>query len=84
MKEATGELSGTVITVVAIAAVAAIFTVFILPAIRNGLTARTKCASAVCPSACTTDTCQCTYVNVDDNGVQKGTETITCDNPNLK
>ena len=37
MKEATGELSGTVITVVAIAAVAAIFTAIVLPIIRNNI-----------------------------------------------
>ena len=83
MKEATGELSGTVITVVAIAAVAAIFTAFILPAIRGGLTSRTKCASAICPSSCADDKCTCTYYPVDETtGVQGDPETIVCDNPN--
>ena len=35
MKDATGELSTTVITIVAIAAIASLFVVFILPIVRN-------------------------------------------------
>lgn len=46
MKEATGELSGTVITVVAIAAVAAIFTIVILPIIRRSIALTTACSAA--------------------------------------
>lgn len=46
MKEATGELSGTVITVVAIAAVAAIFTAFILPSIKRSIRLTTACQAA--------------------------------------
>lgn len=38
MKDATGELSTTVITIVAIAAVAAIFTIFVLPSLKDKLT----------------------------------------------
>ena len=46
MKEATGELSGTVITVVAIAAVLVIFTTIILPMIRRNIALSTACSSA--------------------------------------
>lgn len=46
MKEATGELSGTVITVVAIAAVAAIFTLLILPIIKTNIALTTACSNA--------------------------------------
>ena len=77
MKEATGELSGTVITVVAIAAVAAIFTVFILPIIQSSLEARTQCAAAICnKSQCGQDaSCSCTKAD--------GSGNITCANPYL-
>ena len=47
MKEATGELSTTVIAVVAIAAIAAIFTAFILPGLKGTILAKTHCASAI-------------------------------------
>lgn len=46
MKEATGELSGTVITVVAIAAVAAIFTLILLPMMKRSIALTTACSSA--------------------------------------
>ena len=78
MKEATGELSGTVITVVAIAAVAAIFTVIVLPIVRNAIKTRTMCATASCPAGCTEKTCNCTYV--DENG---SSQEVVCDNPNI-
>ena len=41
MKEATGELSTTVITVIAIAAVAGLFYAFVWPAIQKSIAART-------------------------------------------
>ncbi len=41
MKEATGELSTTVITVIAIAAVAGLFYAFVWPAIQRSIAART-------------------------------------------
>ncbi len=47
MKEATGELSTTVITVVAIAAILSLFTVFLYPSLKNAIRARTYCAQAV-------------------------------------
>lgn len=46
MKEATGELSGTVITVVAIAAVAAVFTMILLPMLKRNIALTTACNSA--------------------------------------
>ena len=61
MKEATGELNMTVVTVVAIAAVAAFFYAFVWPSIKNSINSATKCSSAICPSTCTTGTCQCVY-----------------------
>ncbi len=61
MKEATGELSTTVIAVVAIAAVAAIFTVFVLPLIKNNIKQKTRCASATCSPTCTNGFMTCTY-----------------------
>lgn len=45
MKEATGELSTTVITVVAIAAVVAIFTAFLLPTLRSQIALTQACNS---------------------------------------
>ena len=78
MKEATGELSGTVITVVAIAAVAAIFTVFVLPTIRTTISRRTKCPDADCSACAATEkTCMCKYY--DENNKE---ESLRCDNPN--
>lgn len=47
MKEATGELSTTVITVVAIAAILSLFTVFLYPSLKSAIRARTYCAQAV-------------------------------------
>ena len=61
MKEATGELSTTVIAVVAIAAVAAIFTAFILPSIRSNLKARTYCSAAVQCDECKDGKRECHY-----------------------
>ena len=80
MKEATGELNMTVVTVVAIAAIAAFFYAFVWPAIQNSITNSTKCASATCPASCTTDTCECTTIESDENG-NSTTGTVTCPNP---
>lgn len=43
MKEATGELSTTVIAIVAIAAILAIFTVFLLPTLRSQIALTQAC-----------------------------------------
>ena len=45
MKEATGELSTTVIAIVAIAAILAVFTVILLPMIRTQITLTQACTS---------------------------------------
>ena len=47
MKEATGELSTTVITVVAIAAILSLFTVFLYPSLKGAILARVHCSEAV-------------------------------------
>lgn len=46
MKEATGELSTTVIAIVAIAAVLAIFTAILLPQMKRSIALSTACNSA--------------------------------------
>ena len=45
MKEATGELSVTVITVVAIAAISALFVVFLLPVLRAQINLTQACTN---------------------------------------
>ncbi|MCI8498322.1 MAG: hypothetical protein HFG33_02875 [Bacilli bacterium] len=45
MKDATGELSTTVIAIVAIAAIAAIFTVFLLPTLTAQIALSQACSS---------------------------------------
>ncbi len=45
MKEATGELSTTVIAIVAIAAILAVFTVFLLPTLRAQIALSQACNS---------------------------------------
>ena len=76
MKEATGELSTTVIAVVAIAAVLTIFTVWLLPAMRSSIRARTYCSSSVQCTACQNGSQECHYYN-DDMTIS--TDTIVCD-----
>ncbi len=77
MKEATGELSTTMIAVVAIAAVLTIFTVVLLPYLRTSLNSRMHCADATCPVDCATATCVCEYINESGSAA-----TVTCNNPN--
>ncbi|MBE6155908.1 MAG: hypothetical protein E7164_04045 [Firmicutes bacterium] len=80
MKEATGELSTTVIAVVAIAAVLTIFVTFLLPSLRAGLRARTYCSQSVDCSACTGGKQQCYYYEEQaDGSLQVSTNPITCD-----
>lgn len=45
MKEATGELSTTVIAIVAIAAILAVFTVFLLPTLRAQIALTQACSN---------------------------------------
>ena len=48
MKEATGELNGTVIVFMAVAALTAFFFMFLWPLVKNGMYERANCANAVC------------------------------------
>lgn len=48
MKEATGELNGTLIVVIAIAALSAIFFTIIWPMLRKDLKEQSSCSTAVC------------------------------------
>ena len=77
MKEATGELSTTVIAVVAIAAVLTIFSMILLPSLKASLTARTYCSSAVNCSGCTDGNGTQTCYYYDEN--MNLTGPITCD-----
>ena len=78
MKEATGELSTTMIAVVAIAAVLTIFTTVLLPVLKKSIQTRMHCAEAICQDCGTNSTCNCVYTKDDGSG----TENITCPNPN--
>lgn len=78
MKEATGELSTTVIAVVAIAAVLALFTGLLLPTIRSSIQSRLHCTEAHgCDCITTPGVCACFYT--DETGTE---QPITCDDPN--
>lgn len=81
MKEATGELSTTVITVVAIAAIAGLFTIWLLPTLRTTIKAKTYCSSAVNCGPCSTENkMQCHYYVEDADGKMDVSEDfITCD-----
>lgn len=81
MKEATGELSNTVITVVAIAAILTLFTVFLYPALRNAIRARTYCHAAVQCTPCEGGTQECRYYTDDEGGagMNISEDTIQCD-----
>ena len=76
MKEATGELSNTVITVVAIAAILTLFTVFLYPRLKTAIMARTYCQSAVQCGTCDGGKQKCHYYN--DDMTINATE-IECD-----
>ncbi|MDD7149265.1 MAG: hypothetical protein PUH53_01080 [Mycoplasma sp.] len=75
MKEATGELSTTVITVVAIAAILSLFTVFLYPSLKGAILARVHCSEAV---LCEGEGQQrkCRFYNED--GVNLNPTVITC------
>ena len=84
MKEATGELSTTVIAVVAIAAVLTIFTTILLPMLRQQIQARMHCSDAICTECKDDDAkCNCTYQKYKDDGSEDGNPiSIKCQNPN--
>lgn len=79
MKEATGELSTTVIAVVAIAAVLGIFTAFLLPSLRASLRAKTYCSSATNCTACQDGKQTCSYYIEEDGQFTMSDDTIQCD-----
>lgn len=51
MKEATGELNGSVIVFTAVALLTAFFFMFLWPVIRQGMEEDANCANAVCENA---------------------------------
>lgn len=77
MKEATGELSTTMIAVVAIAAVLTIFTTLLLPYLKSSIQSRMHCADAICDCSAGEKTCSCSYYDDSGNLV----DGITCSNP---
>ena len=87
MKEATGELSTTVIAIVAIAAILTIFTLILLPRLKNSISAKSMCASATClRTNCPADqaTCECEYIEMTTDAagaVSTSNTTVTCPNP---
>ena len=48
MKEATGELAGSVIVVAAVAVLTAFFFLIIWPMVKSGLEDRATCVNAIC------------------------------------
>ncbi len=48
MKEATGELTGSVIVVAAVAVLTAFFFIVLWPMIKTGMEDRSTCANAIC------------------------------------
>ncbi len=80
MKEATGELSTTVIAVVAIAAILALFTGLLLPTLRSSIQSRLHCGEAYgCDCTTTPGTCACFYDDPANNLVR---QPVNCDDPN--
>ena len=79
MKEATGELSTTMIAVVAIAAVLTIFTVILLPYLKSQISARMHCTDAVCDCSAGGKICDCTYIKVE--GDSETEVSVKCQNP---
>lgn len=88
MKEATGELSTTVIAIVAIAAILAVFTVFLLPTLRAQIALTQSCTNGpgynitnedksqiVCAGKAGDKTWKCTYK--DATGKQTGTKSCS-------
>lgn len=79
MKEATGELSTTVITVVAIGAIVTLFSILILPRLKTTIKAGIYCESKVSCTECGNDGKQtCHYYNDDENSVSISEDTIDC------
>ena len=79
MKEATGELSTTVITVVAIGAILTLFTVFLLPSLRSAIRARTYCEAAADCKECINGKKDCHYYIEDGDSISVSSDTVKCD-----
>ena len=79
MKEATGELSTTMIAIVAIAAILTVFTLILLPNIRNSIRARMHCADAYACNCSDGKTCKCSYDEYNDDGTYNTTKSVNCD-----
>jgi Na+/glutamate symporter len=70
MKEAVGELNGTVVVVVAVAILATFFFSYVWPLINNNFKQNAKCSDAVCGFSCDgtktnneNGTIECCYTN---------------------
>lgn len=85
MKEATGELSTTVIAIVAIAAIATLFTVFLLPTLRSNIVLGQACNNGPgfnqtnddnskidCDGAAGASTWKCTYTYKNGKTTSRG------------
>ena len=82
MKEATGELSTTVIAVVAIAGIAALFSTLLLPYLTSSIQAKMYCSDAICESCDKTEkTCKCTYQKYKDGVADGDPKELQCNNP---
>jgi hypothetical protein len=55
MKEATGELNGTLVVVVSVTILATFFFSYLWPLIRNNFEQNSKCSDAVCGFNCSGD-----------------------------
>ena len=80
MKEATGELSTTMIAVVAIAAILTIFTVILLPYLRESIQSRLHCVDAYGCTECSNGKCKCKYTTGEGTAQQE--HDIRCTDPN--
>lgn len=64
MKEATGELNGTLIVVITVGILSTFFFTVIWPMLKNNLHSSTKCSDAVCepcPKGSVCETVKCEY-----------------------
>ena len=64
MKEATGELNGTLVVVLTIGLLSTFFFTVIWPILKNNLHSNTRCSDAICeecPKGSVCKTVRCTY-----------------------
>ena len=79
MKQAIGELNGTLVVVIAIAALAAIFFTIIWPMLRDDMKDTAKCADAVCDvGVLENGMVYCQSPNYDGKNGNKEKYTIEC------